>query len=1253
MAAQQPALEYLFPGQDELAHRLREPDWTLTDLGPVAGWPAALRSAVRVCLAARFPSALYWGPSLNFVYNDAYAPLLGADAHPRRLGRPLSQLARGRALVPRLLRLRQGAPLDVGTDERFFIHRAVQREEVYFRFAYSPLLGADGKTVDGILAFATEVTDHVVNARRLETLRKLGARSPTARTPQAVCQQAAQVLDDNPHDIPFAALYLVDESGQRATLAATARLGSSCCLPTTVTQADGNGTRWPLATVLASHRAAEVRDLSALSPALSGGPWPDPVAQAVVLPVPATAGTLAGLLVVGVSPRRSHDAAYQSFFALLAGHLGAALAEAQAAEAELRRSEELLTRDRARMTFFHNVSHELRTPLTLMLGPTKEALTAPARALRGDELEQVYRNQLRLLRLVNTLLDFLSVEAGRLQVHYTPVNLGSLTADLASSFRSLVESAGLKLIVDCRVLSQPVYVDPDLWEKIIFNLLSNAFKYTQEGGIFISVRELPGKAQVAVHDTGIGIAAGDLPHLFQRLHRVAQSRARSREGAGLGLALVQELVQAHGGEISVESEPGKGTTFTITIPFGTTHLAVERLGAQQRPGLPFFQAPGFAAEALPELPEEVDPELAEVPVSPDDAAEHIVLAEDNADMRAYLSRLLRRRWSVEAVADGSAALAAMRVRRPTLFICDIMMPGLDGFDLIHTLRQDPELCAIPIMLLSARADEESRIEGLAAGADDYVVKPFAARELLARVVTRLQLSRLSERLEQERQAIMQLFLQTPVPVAVFRGPELTYECVNAAYASALERRDLRGKPLLTALPEVKDQGLAETLRKVMATGVAHVEREGLLRLQRKGKLTDTYWTSIYAPLRSEPGESRRIIAICNEVTREVQSGQQLALLATEASTANRTKDEFLATLGHELRNPLAPIVAALQLMRMHGANSREQDIIERQVGNLTRLVDDLLDISRISGGKIELRKRPIELSAVLVQAIELASPLLQSRSHPVDVQVAAQGLGICADPDRMVQTFSNLLTNAAKYSEPGSPIVVSACRRNDRIVVQVRDQGVGIAPDMLDKIFDRFVQQPQTRGKSRGGLGLGLTIVRSLVEGHGGTVSVHSDGPGLGSVFTVDLPADRSLPPGEPMAGAPLGQSGGQGHQRILVVDDNEDAATTMQLALQALGYTVEVVGDGPQALRTAQVFHPDIALIDIGLPHMDGYELARRLRARDELRPGLHLVAVTGYGQESDRQQSKEAGFEKHLVKPVDINLLHKILKEFGAVSP
>lgn len=505
--------------------------------------------------------------------------------------------------------------------------------------------------------------------------------------------------------------------------------------------------------------------------------------------------------------------------------------------------------------------------------------------------------------------------------------------------------------------------------------------------------------------------------------------------------------------------------------------------------------------------------------------------------------------------------------------------------------------------------------------------------------------------QRERRALLQLFLQAPLPVAVLRGPELICECVNAAWAEALERSDLQGQPLLAALPELREQGLAVLLRNVMQTGDAQVEREALVKLKRGGKLTDTYWTSIAAPLPGERGDSARIIVIGNEVTQQVQAGLQLTLLLAQAGQASRAKDEFLAILGHELRNPLAPILAALQLMRLRGASSREQEIIERQVGNLTRLVDDLLDISRISGGKIELRKQPIELAKVLAQAIELASPLLHSRSHPLEVQVAAHGLGVCVDPDRMVQTFANLLTNAAKYSEPGTPITLAARRAGDRIIAQVSDQGAGIAPDMLDKVFDLFVQQPQTLCRSRGGLGLGLTIVRSLVESHGGTVSVHSAGLGRGSVFTVELPADQALPrraaPVAPLL--PAGDRGGP--QRVLVVDDNKDAATTLQLALEVLGYTVEVVGDGPQALRATAAFQPDIALIDIGLPDMDGYELARRLRAGCAHCPGLRLVAVTGYGRESDRQHAREAGFDRHLVKPVDLNALDRLLREFSAV--
>jgi CheY-like chemotaxis protein len=354
-------------------------------------------------------------------------------------------------------------------------------------------------------------------------------------------------------------------------------------------------------------------------------------------------------------------------------------------------------------------------------------------------------------------------------------------------------------------------------------------------------------------------------------------------------------------------------------------------------------------------------------------------------------------------------------------------------------------------------------------------------------------------------------------------------------------------------------------------------------------------------------------------------------------------------LGHELRNPLAPIQTSLRLMRTHGRDAPEQAVIERQVSHLVRLVDDLLDISRITRGMIDLRKERLELGAVVAQGLEMASPMLQQRRQTVNVAVAPKGLVVDGDLGRLAQVVSNLLTNASKYSDPGTTIHVAAERTPGEegwIRLRVRDEGVGIAPEMLEKIFELFVQQQQSLDRSKGGLGLGLAIVRSLVELHGGRVRAESAGPGRGSEFSVDLPLATGAavvrevpPPAPPERAAP-------GAVRALIVDDNQDAAETLAEVLADLGYEVATAHDGIAALNVATAFKPTVCLLDIGLPSMDGYELARRLRASAALPDGARLIAVTGYGQDNDRRLSSAAGFDAHLVKPVDLDALIDLVR-------
>jgi PAS domain S-box-containing protein len=390
-----------------------------------------------------------------------------------------------------------------------------------------------------------------------------------------------------------------------------------------------------------------------------------------------------------------------------------------------------------------------------------------------------------------------------------------------------------------------------------------------------------------------------------------------------------------------------------------------------------------------------------------------------------------------------------------------------------------------------------------------------------------------------------------------------------------------------------------------------------------------------------------VVGNFHDITERRQLMEELEQRAEELAEANRRKDEFLAMLAHELRNPLAPILNGLHIMRQDRSESpilkQARLIIERQVQNMVRLVDDLLDVSRITRGKIQLRKEQVELGVVIERAVENAKTIIDARRHKLTVAAPAEPIWLEGDPTRLEQIFTNLLTNAAKYTDPGGRIGLTVERHGPDVVVNVRDNGIGIAPKMLAHIFDLFTQADRALDRSQGGLGIGLTVVKRLVEMHGGTVSAASAGPGKGSEFSVRLPvftpaAER--PPEDAVAATPRGK----GPMRVLVVEDNVDAAESVALLLRLYGHEVQVVHTGPAGLEAAHAFHPNVVLLDIGLPGMDGYEVAKRLRQDAELKR-VPLIAMTGYSREEDRSRSREAGIDQHLVKPVEPEKLRELL--------
>jgi signal transduction histidine kinase/DNA-binding response OmpR family regulator len=1223
-------------GGGEMGALMRSIDWSQTAVGPVEGWPQSLRTALSILLETGFPMYIAWGRDFTQFYNDGYRPILGSTKHPSAMGRGTRETFAEiwHIIGPMFEGVMQGHPTSL-VDFLLPLDRYGFAEECYFIFSYSPIREESGQ-VGGVLVTVTETTQRVLGERRLETTQALAAETRAARTVKEACEIAARVLAANTADLPFARLYLTSPDRRSAVLACDGEpRPDDNATPHSVSLEAG-----AFAFMLESPETP-MREITATSaePVRFGREVP---AAGRTLALPIThqgADHPVGVLVVGTSPRLILDEAYRDFIALAASQIGTAIASAQALEDAKARAEALAELDRAKTTFFSNVSHEFRTPLTLMLAPTEEALDSPDGVLQGAALESVHRNQLRLLKLVNTLLDFSRMEAGRVTARFEETDLATLTANLVSAFRSATQRAGLELVVNCPPLPAPVYVDVEMWEKIVLNLLSNAFKFTLKGSIQVELECAGGHAELRVRDTGVGIAPEDLDRVFERFYRIERSAGRTHEGSGIGLALVRELVAIHGGDIRAQSTIGQGTVFTVRIPLGAAHLPAKLVaaGAPERSARA-LGADSYVNEALRWLPEE---QRAARPAANAAGAATILVADDNADMRDYLVRLLSPRFIVEAVRDGEAALEAARSRRPDVIVSDVMMPGMDGFELLAALRADESTRAIPMILLSARAGEEARIDGLHAGADDYLVKPFSARELVARIETQLMRAKMRSLEERHAVRMTSVFSNAPVGIAILQGPQHVFEFANRAYRDLISARDPVGKSVREALPELAGQGIFELLDHVYATGKPYVGRSVPVKLLgREGNQEEIFFDFVYQPLVEGAGAVGGIAVVCYDVS-------ELTIAKREAEAASRAKDEFLAMLGHELRNPLAPIVTALQLMRLRNVSGAEHErtIIERQVRHVVSLVDDLLDVSRITRGHVQLKCETVEIADVVAKAVEMTAPAIEQRRHQLSVDVP-RGLIVNGDAGRLAQVLANLLMNAAKYTDAGGRIAVSAVARDRQIEIAVADSGRGISAEMLPRVFDLFSQERQEIDRREGGLGLGLAIVKNLVQAHGGSVSARSEGKARGATLVVSLPralhaVDTEQPEDttvvKPTRVLPSGL-------RVLVVDDNSDAAELLALSLEALGHSTRVEYNGAAALETVRHFRPDVALLDLGLPVMDGFEVARRIRAMPDAAE-IALVAVTGYGRELDRQRTREAGFDHHMVKPVDLATVNEWL--------
>ncbi|MET9164084.1 MULTISPECIES: SpoIIE family protein phosphatase [Streptomyces] len=850
-----------------------------------------------------------WGEELTFFCNAAYRRDTLGRKYPWALGRPASEVW---AEIWGDIGPRIDAVLGTGRatwDEGLllFLERSGYTEETYHTFSYSPLRDDAGHVV-GMLCVVSEDTERVIGERRMATLRDLGSDPSVIRTEQEVLAFADRQLSRNPRDLPFTLTYLFDGDDARLVGATGVTPGPPLAPP--VLPASSAEGPWPVA-ALADGEARLVPLTGAPFDGPPGGGRPEPPVEALVVPLLQQGSAPYGFLVAGLNRYRDLDDRYRGFVELAAGHIASGIGSARSYEAQQRRAEELAELDRAKTTFFSNISHELRTPLTLIMGPVEELRTRLADAGEDirTELDAIHRNGLRLGKLVNTLLDFSRIEAGRMQARYEPVELGAVTAELASVFRSAIERAGLTFQVDCPALDEPVHVDRTLWEKVILNLLSNALKFTFEGTVRVTVRRSGPHAVVTVADTGTGVPEAEMPRLFERFHRIENARSRSNEGSGIGLALVRELVGLHGGTIDAASTEGEGTAFTVRVPFGTAHLPEGSVVSEPAAVRASATADPYVHEALRWLP--VSPEGAAdgdgpegteaAPLGTDAGparSARVLVADDNADMREYLTRILTAGgYEVTAVTDGVEALDAARRRTPDLVVSDVMMPRLDGLELVSRLRGDSRTASVPVLLLSARAGQEASIEGLRAGADDYLVKPFAAAELLARVRANVELARLRGHHLRWRTALVDS-LQEAFFVCDESGAVVE---INAAFTDILGygTEDLPYAPVHPWWPDaVTHPGAHEQAGDAFAGLLENARGSYTVPVTRRDGRR--LWIAVTYNKAEDPETGRRVtVGTFRDVTAQhyaVQRETALAALSTSLSRASNMREALSGAL---------------------------------------------------------------------------------------------------------------------------------------------------------------------------------------------------------------------------------------------------------------------------------------------------------------------------------------------------------------------
>ncbi|MCT7982508.1 ATP-binding protein [Laspinema sp. A4] len=816
--------------------------------------------------------------------------------------------------------------------------------------------------------------------------------------------------------------------------------------------------------------------------------------------------------------------------------------------------------DELKSQFFANVSHELRTPLALILGPTQKLLADTQ--LSGEQhrdLLVIERNSRMLLKQVNDLLDISKLEAGKMELAAVPLDLASLIRQVAANFDALALEREIELTLKAPE-SLSTRLDRPKIERVVLNLLSNAFKFTPPGGKIdcsLSLNDGPGEnnpVTIAIQDSGPGIPLERRESIFERFSQIEGGSTRRFGGTGLGLAIVKEFVELHQGSITVADAPLGGAMFTVQLP-----LAVSPDLTKTASEASIWE--DLAESAIAEL--KVGGETPPPMLVPNDSRPLILIVEDNREMNRFISDILGRDYQIATAFNGEQGWEQALALHPDLILSDVMMPEIGGDRLVSLLRSNPDFANVSIIMLTAKDDDDLRVQLLREGVQDYLMKPFSVEELRARVGNAIAIKRVRDVLQQE------LASQSSDVEAL--ASELT-----------LHKRELE-----TAL--------------------------------------------IFQQQQSE-----------------------------ELIKANQIKDEFLSIVSHELRTPLNSILGWTQLLRTRKLNeatkTKALETIERNAKLQVTLIDDILDVSRIIRGKIRLQLRPVNLIPIVEAALDTVTPTAESKGIQIDFNFDPAIPLVSGDSDRLQQVAWNLLSNAVKFTPAGGQISVAIAQMDSYITLQVQDTGIGIHPDFLPYIFEGFRQADSSTTRAYGGLGLGLTIVRHLVELHGGQVQALSEGEDQGATLRVQLPI-LPKPPQEQEQAVQTSCSPEEGLSsqlwaldglQVLVVDDDPDTGDLMEAMLTDYGVRVRVVTSVAEAIALLGQFKFDILVSDIGMPGEDGYHLIHQIRQHEaENHSHIPAIALTAFASDEDRAQSLLAGFEKHLTKPVEPAQLAQVLAQ------